>query len=63
VTAWADDGELHVHVRDDGIGGARPDGTGLLGLRDRVAAVGGQLQVESPPGSGTRIAATLPLGH
>jgi signal transduction histidine kinase len=50
-----------VHVRDDGVGGARADGTGLLGLNDRVAALGGQLEIESPPGDGTRIAATLPL--
>jgi signal transduction histidine kinase len=61
VKAWVDDGVLHVDVRDDGVGGARPDGTGLLGLNDRVAALGGRLRVESPAGGGTRIAATLPL--
>jgi signal transduction histidine kinase len=61
VTARADDSVLHVHVRDDGVGGARADGTGLLGLNDRVTALGGQLEIESPPGGGTRIAATLPL--
>jgi signal transduction histidine kinase len=43
-------------------GGARADhGTGLLGLEDRVAAVGGHLMIESPPGSGTRVRALLPL--
>jgi signal transduction histidine kinase len=61
VTARVDDSVLRVHVRDDGVGGARADGTGLLGLNDRVAALGGQLEIESPPGDGTRIAATLPL--
>jgi len=61
VTARIEDSTLRVHVRDDGVGGARADGTGLLGLNDRVAALGGQLEIESPPGDGTRIAATLPL--
>jgi signal transduction histidine kinase len=61
VRAWVEDSVLHLDVRDDGVGGARPDGTGLLGLNDRLAAVGGRLRVESPPGGGTRIAATLPL--
>jgi signal transduction histidine kinase len=61
VTARVDDGELRVHVRDDGVGGARADGNGLLGLNDRVAAMGGRLDIESPPGDGTRIDATLPL--
>jgi signal transduction histidine kinase len=61
VAARVDDGMLHVEVRDDGIGGARPEGSGLLGLSDRLAALGGHLRVESPPGHGTRIAAALPL--
>jgi signal transduction histidine kinase len=61
VRAWVDDGVLHVDVRDDGVGGASLDGTGLLGLNDRVAALGGRLHVESVPGRGTSVAATLPL--
>jgi PAS domain S-box-containing protein len=61
VRAWVGDGVLHVDVRDDGVGGVRHDGTGLTGLRDRVATLGGKLTVESPPGAGTRIAAMLPL--
>jgi signal transduction histidine kinase len=61
VKAWSDDSVLHLDVRDDGVGGARPSGTGLLGLTDRLAALGGRLRVESPPGGGTRIAATLRL--
>lgn len=52
---------LVVRVEDDGIGGADVTrGSGLLGLRDRVAAVGGYLQVQSTPGAGTRIVAELP---
>jgi signal transduction histidine kinase/CHASE3 domain sensor protein len=61
VKVWVEDSVLHIDVRDDGVGGARPDGTGLLGLNDRLAALGGRLRVESPPGRGTWIAATLPL--
>lgn len=62
VFAGASDGVLRVEIRDDGKGGAAPGGgSGLVGLRDRVAAQGGTLQVESPPGAGTRIVMTLPL--
>jgi signal transduction histidine kinase len=61
VAASVDDRVLHVEVFDDGVGGARPDGHGLLGLDDRVNALGGVLRIESPPDGGTRIAATLPL--
>jgi signal transduction histidine kinase len=61
VKVSVEDRVLHLDVRDDGVGGARPDGTGLLGLNDRVAALGGRLRVESAPGRGTWIAATLPL--
>jgi signal transduction histidine kinase len=54
-------GRLRIDVLDDGIGGANPSsGSGLRGLADRVSALGGQLAVESPPGSGTRIVAELP---
>jgi signal transduction histidine kinase len=61
VTARVEDGTFRVQVRDDGIGGARPDGSGLLGLADRLAALDGQLQVESPADGGTVIAAEIPL--
>ena len=62
VTAWIEDGTLAVHVRDDGTGGARPDGSGLLGLADRLATLDGQLRVESPTRGGTLITATVPIG-
>ena len=61
VTARVEDGTLRVYVRDDGRGGAQAYGSGLLGLADRLAALGGRLEVDSPPGSGTRIAAAVPL--
>ncbi|MGK5113191.1 MULTISPECIES: sensor histidine kinase [unclassified Geodermatophilus] len=51
---------LRVEVGDDGVGGADPAGSGLRGLADRVAALGGRLVVRSPRGSGTRVIATLP---
>ena len=54
-------GRLVVRVSDDGRGGADPDaGSGLRGLADRLAAVGGELSVTSEPGSGTTLLATLP---
>ncbi|TDD68651.1 GAF domain-containing protein [Jiangella aurantiaca] len=53
---------LRVSVRDDGVGGAdATSGSGLLGLRDRVEALGGRLVVESPRGAGTSVRAELPL--
>ena len=61
VTARLEDGALRIQVRDDGVGGARPDGSGLLGLRDRLAALDGQLRVESPLEGGTLIAADIPV--
>jgi signal transduction histidine kinase len=51
-----EDGRLRVEVCDDGIGGADPStGSGLLGLRDRVEALDGRLEVDSPPGAGTTV--------
>jgi signal transduction histidine kinase/CHASE3 domain sensor protein len=61
VTARLENGSLQIDIRDDGAGGARLDGSGLLGLRDRVVTLGGDLEVDSPPGGGTRISVTLPL--
>ena len=54
--------EVVAIVSDDGRGGARPEGgTGLLGLADRVGALGGTLRIVSPPGEGTTLKATIPL--
>jgi signal transduction histidine kinase len=61
VMARIEDGTLAVHVRDDGVGGARPDGSGLLGLADRLAALDGNLTVYSPADSGTLVVAAIPL--
>ncbi|HEY2317324.1 MAG TPA: GAF domain-containing protein [Solirubrobacteraceae bacterium] len=52
---------VYLEVRDDGVGGARPDGSGLLGLADRLGALGGRLRIESPSHGGTLIACELPL--
>ena len=61
VTTRVEDGTLRVHVRDDGCGGARPEGSGLLGLTDRLAVLGGRLEVQSPAGEGTLVTADIPL--
>jgi signal transduction histidine kinase len=61
VTVERIDGHVVVGVADDGIGGADPRaGTGLVGLADRVAALGGRLMVESPHGGGTVVRAEMP---
>ena len=62
VCATTEDGVLRVEVADDGVGGADPTaGTGLRGLADRMQVLGGDLAVDSPPGAGTRVTATIPL--
>jgi signal transduction histidine kinase len=62
ITAVVDGGVLRLEVRDDGVGGARSNASsGLLGLRDRAAALNGELRIDSPPGEGTVVAATLPI--
>jgi signal transduction histidine kinase len=55
-------GSLLLSIRDDGVGGADPArGSGLVGLTDRVEALGGSIEVRSTPGKGTHITAELPL--
>jgi signal transduction histidine kinase len=62
VEVAATDGRVRVDVRDDGVGGADPGrGSGLVGLKDRVAATGGTLQVDSRPGQGTSLLVELPV--
>jgi signal transduction histidine kinase len=61
VAVARSNGSLLVDVSDDGVGGATPAaGSGLLGLEDRVAALGGTLAVDSPPGAGTHLHAEIP---
>jgi signal transduction histidine kinase len=60
VTARIEGRTLRLDVRDEGRG-RRADGSGLLGLGDRLAVLDGRLEVQSAPGGDTRIAATIPL--
>jgi PAS domain S-box-containing protein len=63
VEALQLDGRLRIEVRDDGRGGAdAAAGTGLRGLADRVAALDGALEVDSPAGGGTVLAVEVPCG-
>jgi signal transduction histidine kinase len=62
VEVAIDDGLVRLGVRDDGVGGADPArGSGLAGLKDRVAATGGTLRVQSHPGQGTSLVVELPI--
>jgi signal transduction histidine kinase len=62
VSCVVDGANLCLKIRDDGIGGADLSrGSGLLGLKDRVDAVGGQLEIVSIAGYGTSLSATIPL--
>ena len=61
VRAVVDGAARVVSVRDAGVGGADPEGTGLVGIGDRVAALGGRLTIDSPVGGGTLVEARLPV--
>jgi signal transduction histidine kinase len=62
VRAARRDGLLRVEIEDDGTGGADVSGgSGLRGLADRVGALDGALEVESRPGHGTTVRASLPV--
>jgi signal transduction histidine kinase len=64
VCLTLEDSRLRVEVRDDGVGGADPStGSGLLGLRDRVEALDGRLEVDSPPGAGTTVVVEMRADH
>ena len=62
VRARVAHGELELVVRDNGVGGAALEGSGMLGIADRVDAVGGRLSIESPVDAGTTITAHIPFG-
>ena len=57
---YAPDGTLFATVQDDGQGGARTDGTGLLGVIDRIGTLGGRVKISSPAGGPTRITLEVP---
>jgi signal transduction histidine kinase len=62
VDAETDDGVVRLSITDDGVGGADPEaGSGLVGIKDRVEALGGDLRISSAPGDGTAIHATIPI--
>ena len=61
VTVAKENGTLMIEVSDDGVGGADLDlGTGLRGLTDRLTAIEGWLDIDSRPGNGTTVRATIP---
>jgi signal transduction histidine kinase len=62
VSVELEGANLHLSIRDDGVGGADSrKGSGLLGLIDRVEALGGTMRITSKSGSGTSLLATIPL--
>ncbi|WP_313230118.1 sensor histidine kinase [Stenotrophomonas acidaminiphila] len=63
IALRVEDGAVVLEVADDGRGGVSANGNGLAGMRERVAALGGSLRIDSPRGGGTRLAVTVPLGE
>jgi signal transduction histidine kinase len=62
VSLRVEDDRLLLSIRDDGVGGADSTrGSGLTGLRDRIEALEGRIQIESPSGSGTLIEVEIPI--
>jgi GAF domain-containing protein len=62
VSLHVEDDALHLAIRDDGIGGADASrGSGLTGLKDRIEALGGRIDIDSPPRGGTRIDVEIPI--
>ena len=63
VVVRVENGSATVEVHDDGVGGADPSaGSGLRGMADRVSALGGRLEIDSPAGEGTTVRARIALG-
>jgi len=63
IRADGSDGALTLSIHDDGVGGADPGrGSGIIGLQDRVEALGGTISLLSPPGHGTTMHVQLPAG-
>jgi signal transduction histidine kinase len=63
VSVSRSNGDLRIEIWDDGVGGARAAGTGVQGMMDRVQAMGGELELSSPAGGGTRIVAVVPCAR
>jgi PAS domain S-box-containing protein len=64
VCVEADGANLDLSIRDDGIGGAHSaNGSGLIGLIDRVEAIGGKMKISSQPGNGTALHVNIPFDH
>ena len=62
VNVEVQDAAVRLWIRDDGVGGADPrEGSGLVGLRDRVEALGGRIEITSPRGGGTTVLVTIPI--
>jgi signal transduction histidine kinase len=62
VDVTARDALVELSIRDDGVGGADAGrGSGLIGLADRVEALGGELEIASPAGSGTILNVKIPI--
>jgi signal transduction histidine kinase len=62
VAVDAGDSTVQLTIRDDGVGGADPGhGSGLIGLRDRIEALGGKIELESPAGAGTLLRISIPV--
>jgi signal transduction histidine kinase len=62
VSLESPNGSLVLSIRDDGVGGAhRGGGSGLVGLQDRVEALGGTIEIDSSAGRGTCVVVTLPI--
>ena len=58
-----DAGQVRLSIADDGRGGVEQIGNGLTGMRERLTAVGGTLDIDSAPGTGTRLVLRVPMGR